>query len=84
MTQTLTIECAAGAVPVRVLRRANARRLRLVADPVRREFRLTLPPRATLGTARAFLDDHHGWIAERAQPSRADALRARLRDPLPG
>lgn len=67
VTQTLTIECAAGAVPVRVLRHASARRLRLVADPVRREFRLTLPPRTTLGAARAFLDDHRGWIAARAQ-----------------
>ncbi len=67
MTQTLTVTCEAGAVPVRLIRRANARQLRLIADPVRREFRLTLPLRANLTAAQAFLESNRGWITGRAQ-----------------
>lgn len=67
MTQALTVDCAAGTVPVRLLRRANARRLRLIADPIRREFRLTLPPRTSLAAAQSFLNGQRAWIAERSR-----------------
>lgn len=59
---TITVTVAGEAVTVALSRSARARRLRLVADPVARGFRLSLPARASVSTARRFLDGQQDWI----------------------
>jgi predicted metal-dependent hydrolase len=57
-------ELRVAGAPVAVRRHPRARHLRLHVD-ARGELRLTLPPRTSLRTARAFLEEHRHW-AERA------------------
>ncbi len=52
-------------VAVEVVRSPRARRLTLRADAVRGIVRVSLPPRAQLAEAEAFVTAHHGWIASR-------------------
>lgn len=52
-------------VPLVVMRQPRARRLLLRADAIGGLVRLTLPPRAKLREAQAFLDQHDGWLAQR-------------------
>lgn len=55
---------AAAAETVDVVRNARARRMRLAVDPRSGRVRLTLPPRASLRQAMAWLEEHRGWIAQ--------------------
>lgn len=52
--------------PLRLVVHPRARRLRLACDPVRGEFRLTLPPRTPARKAIAWADEHRGWAVEQA------------------
>lgn len=54
-------------VPLVVVRQPRARRLLLRADAIGGVVRLTLPPRARLRDAQAFLDRHDGWLAQRVE-----------------
>lgn len=49
-------------VPVRWVRHPRARRLRLLVGE--RGARLTLPPRASIRAAEAFLHEHRDWLAQ--------------------
>lgn len=52
---------------VEVVRHARARRMRLAIDPRDGRVRLTLPPRASLARAMAWVEEQRGWIeAQRA------------------
>jgi predicted metal-dependent hydrolase len=59
-----SVELRVAGAPVSLRRHPRARRLRLRVDESG-GLHLTLPPRASLRSAQAFLDEHHGW-AERA------------------
>lgn len=59
---------------IQVVRNARARRIRLSVDPRDGRVRLTLPPRASLRKALAWVEGHREWIA---------AQHARLPDSLP-
>lgn len=52
--------------PLRLVVHPRARRLRLACDPVRGEFRLTVPPRVASRKAIAWADGHRGWAVEQA------------------
>jgi len=52
-------------VPLVVVRQPRARRLLLRADAIGGVIRLTLPPRASLRDAEAFLAQHDRWLAQR-------------------
>lgn len=54
-------------VPLVVVRQPRARRLLLRADAIAGNVRLTLPPRATLRDAQAFLDRHDSWLVQRVE-----------------
>jgi hypothetical protein len=62
--------------PLRLVVHPRARRLRLACDPVRGEFRLTVPPRTAQRKAIAWADGHRGWALEQASkrgaPERVD------------
>ncbi|MES2096637.1 MAG: SprT family zinc-dependent metalloprotease [Pseudomonadota bacterium] len=45
-----------------IVRNARARRLRLSVDPASGRVKLTLPPRASLKRAMAWVEEHKGWI----------------------
>lgn len=49
---------------IAVVRNARARRLRLSVDPASGQVRLTLPPRASLKRAMAWVEEQGAWIAE--------------------
>lgn len=51
-------------VPVAVLRHPRARRLRLRYDADAGRLRLTMPPRGSLTSARAWVTEQQGWIAK--------------------
>lgn len=65
----LPAELVVGArtVPLIVVRQPRARRLLLRADAIAGSVRLTLPPRAKLRDAQAFLDQHDDWLAQRVK-----------------
>ena len=48
---------------IEVVRHARARRMRLAVDPRDGKVRLTLPPRASLKKALAWVEEQSGWIA---------------------
>lgn len=53
--------------PLRLVVHPRARRLRLACDPVRGEFRLTVPPRVARRKAIAWADAHRDWALEQAR-----------------
>ncbi len=57
--------------PLRLVVHPRARRLRLACDPVRGEFRLTVPPRMPARKAIAWADGHRDWALEQAGKSGA-------------
>ena len=59
--------------PLTLVRHARARRLRLVVDPRDGSVRLTLPPRAALAPALAWVEARRGWV---------EAALAKLPQPL--
>jgi predicted metal-dependent hydrolase len=67
-------------VPVRWVRDARARRLRLIVNE--RGVRLTLPRGASIRLAETFMFEHRGWIAEQLakRPRIASEPFARARD----
>ena len=52
--------------PLRLVVHQRARRLRLACDPVKGEFRLTVPPRLSRRKAIAWADQHRAWAEEQA------------------
>lgn len=54
-------------VPIRIRRSAQARRISLRADAVRREIRITMPVYAPTQTALAFVEAKKEWIATRLE-----------------
>lgn len=62
------------APPLEIVRHPRARRAKLRVDPVTGVARLTLPPRAPLRPALAWVESQAEWIA---------AARAKLRPPTP-
>lgn len=62
--QSITAAALAGMPPITVVRHARARRMRLSISPVTGEVRLTLPPRAPMGPARAWAEGKRAWIAD--------------------
>ena len=60
-----TMRLAGREVPVALVRSARARRILLRADAVAGRIRVTLPPRAAVATASAFLADHTAWLEAR-------------------
>lgn len=61
----LVVDMGARAVEVGLRRRESARRMTLRVSSATGEVVLTLPTRASLAGAQAFLDSHSGWIAQR-------------------
>jgi len=61
----VTLAVGAEVVPVRLRRSAGARRISLRVSEMARQVVLTVPKRAALSTALAFLERHAGWIGER-------------------
>ena len=59
---------------IEIVRHAQARRMRLSVDPASGRVRLTLPPRASLKRAMAWVEEHRGWI---------DAQRVKLPEARP-
>lgn len=53
------------AVPVRIRRNAQARRISLRADAIKREIRITLPTYVPTAEAMGFIDQKREWIAAR-------------------
>ncbi len=54
-------------VPVRIRRSAQARRISMRADAVKREIRITMPPYAPTSAAMEFVTAKRQWIAARLQ-----------------
>lgn len=66
--------------PIRVVRNARARRMRLSIDRITGEARLTLPPRASERAGLAWASEHGDWIAsQRARVPAAAGLSAGAR-----
>ncbi|MDX1710050.1 MAG: SprT family zinc-dependent metalloprotease [Rhodovibrionaceae bacterium] len=61
--RSIEIEIDGEPIELDVTVRAQARRMILRVDPADGRVRLTLPPGASLGEARRFLDRHAGWIS---------------------
>lgn len=61
------------AVPVRIRRTRQARRISMRADAVKREIRITMPAYATTSAAMAFVAQKRQWIAARLQSAPAAA-----------
>lgn len=61
----LTVELSGRIVPVRLVRHARARHVRLRADPVRGEVRVTLPNSLPESHARRFVEGHREWLEQR-------------------
>lgn len=57
--------------PLRLVIHPRACRLRLACDPVRGEFRLTIPPRVARRNAIAWADGHRDWAIKQASKSGA-------------
>lgn len=57
-----TLALAGQDVPLAVSRHHNAKRMTLRYDAQRRQVKLTLPPRAPLRLAAAFLQEKHAWL----------------------
>ena len=73
------------APPLEVVRHPRARRARLRVDPVTGVARLTLPPRAALKPALAWVESQREWIAAaRAKVAVASALTAGATVPVDG
>jgi hypothetical protein len=60
-------------VPIRIRRSAQARRISLRADAVRREIRITMPVYAPTQTALEFVEAKKQWIAARLESAPAAA-----------
>lgn len=58
--------------PIRLVPHARARRLRLAWDPVRAEFRLTLPRRCSEKKALQWAHDQRDWAARQVSAARAE------------
>jgi predicted metal-dependent hydrolase len=65
---------AAGIDGLEIIRKREARRMKLTVDPRSGAVRLVLPLRAALGPAMDWVEAHRGWI---------ERQRARLPDPWP-
>jgi predicted metal-dependent hydrolase len=61
------------AVPVRIRRNAQARRISMRADVVKREIRITMPPYAPTKAAMEFVAQKRQWIAARLHSAPAIA-----------
>jgi predicted metal-dependent hydrolase len=61
------------AVPVRIRRSAQARRISMRADAIRREIRITMPTYAPTSTALDFVAQKRQWIATRLESASAAA-----------
>lgn len=63
--QTIHVIFERALYPVRLLRHRHARRYTLRIDSASRQVVLTIPPRGSIKEARAFAQEHGGWIAAR-------------------
>ena len=70
----LPVDLGSRSVEVALRRRDTARRMTLRVSSATGDVVMTLPPNATVAGARAFLDSHTGWIAQRLSrlPDRVD------------
>jgi predicted metal-dependent hydrolase len=65
VSETVKLEAAGRAVPLRVRRSARARRIVLRVDSARDEAVLTLPRRVPVGEGLAFAEERREWLSER-------------------